>query len=482
MATGWWVVGMLLASAGCKDEEPFGDNGDGDADVDGDADGDADADADADADTDADGDADGLSVPVRVFTQDRRGRRAPAPRALVAFDLPSGARVEQTADAEGRTTFEGVDWSSGGTAAVIAHLAGWQLGGWIALTEAHVVAKLAEGGELVVVLGINPESREGLIEVSGTATMVDEGHMLTVVASVPGIMYEAYGPDWSVWITPAEPFSLVAVENGGTGWTDAVWEQTFPAWTVLSHVGVTENATVELDVTQSVERISFSGSLERPNDSQGDFFQFAGPYVAVASLEGSSLFGFTFTAGSGAGYGFQGVVTEIDGTAESSWTYEADYVALDDVLDPATAYFWWRDGWSSERVSRVLVPGLPADGPQDLSFPEPPLLRSPGVPEPYHLGDVLEWDLGDRDAVAPELEVLLVLLADLSAPTLREPIATLFAPPGTTSARFPPPPSDADPAALLSGTGEGRIELCELDPDRRVCMRWALGALFEVVP
>ncbi len=184
-ATKWWVVGALLALGGCSGGSNIGEtDGDADADADGDADGDGDADADADGD--ADGDADSPAVAIRVYTQDRRGQRVPAPGALVAFDYPEGRRVEQTADVEGRTTFEPIDWSSGGTAAVIAHLEGWQLGGITAMTEPYVNAALAGAAELMVVLGVNPESREGLVEVGGGAQMFDVNHMVVVLPTAVG--------------------------------------------------------------------------------------------------------------------------------------------------------------------------------------------------------------------------------------------------------------------------------------------------------
>jgi len=472
-------VGALLALDGCSGGSNIGET-DGDAD----ADADADADGDGDADGDADGDSDSLPVAIAVYTQDRRGLRAPAPGALVAFDYPDGRRVEQTADAEGRTTFEPIDWSSGGTAAVIAHLDGWQLGGITAMTEPYVNAALAGAGELMVVLGVNPESLEGLVEVSGGAQMFDVQHWLSIMPTTAGWSHQRNGLEWSwsVLVTPDEPFTLVGVEWPDNKWTD-VYVQELTSWTLVEHEGVHEPTRVDLDfVTESIEPVLLSGSLEQPDDTIGSFFGYAWPYFMANSLEGLGLFSFSMYGS--AGFGAFGFPTLVDGRAAPTWTFEGEYVPVDRIADPATVFMWRALAIGEITVqpfevnSVVVVPGLPSNGSVNLDFPEPPVLLSHGVRHPYHFGELLEWQLSERDAAAPDLELMIRVLAGND----RDQLMTLFAPPRTTAARVPLPPSDVDPATLLGVVGHGQVQTCEFDAARRVCMRNAMGIFFDVLP
>lgn len=478
-ATKWWVVGALLAIGGCSGGSKVGET-DGDADADGDADGDGDADTDADGD--ADGDADPSPVAVRVYTQDRRGLRTPAPGALVAFDYPDGRRVEQTADAGGRTTFEPIDWSSGGTAAVIAHLDGWQLGGITAMTEPYIADRLQSTGELGVVLGVDPNSREGLVEVSGTAAMVPGGPMLWIMPTTPGWFYQGVGPDWRILVEPDEPFTIVAGQWDGAVTGPYLFEQPFTSWLVVEHDGVSGPTTVDLDFAESVAPVPFLGTFQTPEDTIGTFFAGTAPYAIVCSSEGASLFAVT-GSGLGGGFGVSGIVTLVDGR-HAEWSYQGEYVAADSLSDPVTRYFWQETGGSSYAASAwVIVPGLPVDGPKDLAFPEPPVIISAAPREPYRLGELVEFQMGERDVDAPSLEIIVILLAVGAQPS--DPWnsrVTVFAPPGTTSARIPLPPSDVDPAELLGGIGQGRIQLCELDADRRACLRAAATEVFDVAP
>jgi len=478
----WWVA-ALLATAGCwKGSSDEGDAGGG---------------RDADA-------VEGVAVRVVVLTQDRRGARTPAPGALVAFDGPDGSRVEQTADADGRTTFEGVHWRSGETAAVIAYLEGWQVGGIVAMTESYVASTLDRDGELRVVLGADPASRDGLVQVRGTATISDSMSFLLVGSTTPGRSWAQYGADWSVAVARDEPFSLVAGELENSLWRGDVLDQRAIAWAVVDHDGVAEPVTVDVDLlARPIEPERFAGSLETPEDSFGAFLAQSKPFVDVWSLSGLGLFAVVpdlWIEDSGAlqdgpprGYGWLGVATSMEPGSPPAWTYEGEYVNPPAVADPATRYVWQRwgagrtagggSGYFLQRLSSVVVPGVPIDGSTDLAFPEPPQLVLPAPDEALRFGDVIEWQVSDRDAAAPELEVL-VSLWDLGTGITDDWTGrmTLFAPAGTTSLRLPRPPSTVDPVALIGDLGTSQVVLCELDPDRRVCLRSASSPSFDVVP
>ncbi len=241
-------------------------------------------------------------------------------------------------------------------------------------------------------------------------------------------------------------------------------------------------------MTESVEPVVFSGSLDQPDDTIGSFFGHAWPYLTLSSVEGVGIFSFSgwgaWRPAGSAQYGFFGAATRVDGRAAPTWTFEAEYVPVEAIADPSTVYGWRtlavgdKNLQPFEVMTYVVVLGLPGDAPMDLDFSEPPVLVSHGALTPYRFGELLEWQLGDPDVADPTLGVMIRVFAgdDLNQ------LMTLFAPPGTTAALIPLPPSDVDPGALLGVVGHGQVRTCEFDAARRVCMRQAMGIFFDVLP
>ncbi len=86
--------------------------------------------------------------------------------------------------------------------------------------------------------------------------------------------------------------------------------------------------------------------------------------------------------------------------------------------------------------------------------------------------------MSEADAASPDLEVVI----EVRDIRLEHGLIAVVAPPGTTTAVLPAPPSDVAVAALLEDSALGQIVLCEPDPVRHSCARYAYSDLFDVVP
>jgi len=277
--------------------------------------------------------------------------RAPAAGATLAFDPPAGERVEQVTDAEGRASFDGVDWSAGGPAALTAHVEGWTMGSRSALTEEIVGAEIDAEGAVVLTLYMFNSPLE-LVEVSGRATLVRSTDVLHVSPTTPGPLTTHSGASTRSRPAIDTPFSLVAFEWIGTNWVGRRLDMEGMTWSVFESAGLTEPTEIDIDLTVPVEATTFAGSTSAPVDTIGTFFEDAQLYVNVSSFESELNL-------------MSGVHTHVDGeTVPGEWSWEGEYVALDDVASPATSY----NIGTRSQSSWVIVPGLPEEGEVDLAF------------------------------------------------------------------------------------------------------------------
>jgi hypothetical protein len=162
------------------------------------------ADADADA---SDGDAalpTTLTVLVTSSSWLYPGEFGPLPGATVALDAPDGRRIEQTTGADGRTTFEDLDWTMG-PAAVTAYSPGLLLVSRVGLTGAE--------SEVQVDLPFPHDHPFRLARLWGyTTNMADTSHFVLVTATVPSAPSYFADGDWVLYLVPDVPYSLVAAE------------------------------------------------------------------------------------------------------------------------------------------------------------------------------------------------------------------------------------------------------------------------------
>jgi hypothetical protein len=442
---------LALAGAGCEDDTTTTDDGgrddavrdDGAAGPDADADVPVEAEAEAEAGADADGDAETtadeggggtgtLTVLVNESTWPS-DETPPLAGATVALDMPGGGRVEDTTDAEGRVTFEELNWAAG-TAGVTAYLAGYAMASRVGIVEAD--------GEIELTLWV-PGTPEEFVTVSGTAlNMADETHDLQVTATVPHELYADVGPDWSIEMPTGMPFTLVGLESHNLPSEGREIAQALDAWTILEHAAVTEDTTIDLDFDAPVTPTPTlcAGSFDLPPRAESPLRAGGFGYFWVSSLESD----FTVTLG---------LPTHID--INGDWTafeYEGEYLELASaVTDPMTIYLIART--AGER-SIVIVDDYPTPGEHELAFIDLPEMVAPATPSTRHpLHDPITWNAFDTDVET----VVTIIRADDSVWGVRG--AT-----DATSITVPQPPATADVAELL-GTGvlEGRVTLFRRD-------------------
>ncbi|HZO15294.1 MAG TPA: carboxypeptidase-like regulatory domain-containing protein [Polyangiaceae bacterium] len=355
---------------------------------------------------------------------------APAVGATVALDAPNGERIELVTGDDGRVMFEDIDWDAG-RASVTAHLPGHALASRLGVTEAD--------GE--VTLHVRSQKlANNLVKVSGSAVnMTDPAHYLEVSATVENSNWWGdgpAGPDWSIWVPPNEPFTIVAREityGGGAG----SFDNPVYGWVTLDHPAVSSTTTkVELDFANPVAPETVSGSfdiaLRRSSPLRFDSFGF----VYSATL-GSRL---TSVVARGTSSQFTADGDRCD--------YVAEYPALPNVTDPVTLY---RILHFPNRffAANVLVAGYP--GGNNV----PPFIDLPHITSPENTGlhEPVSWVAFDSGVYAQfqllrETELVWTIETALDDTTLT----------------VPAPPSTIDPAALSTTPLEGQLYLIADDP------------------
>ena len=437
-----WALGLSLLMpviAACGDDDDSSP-GDGDADADSDADSDTDADGDGDADADGDGDGDStVVIDVRVQSAPN-DPGVGAADADVALDLADGSRLEAQTAADGTAVFDDVDLS-GGPATATARLPGYLL-----------ATRVGVDASAPALLPLLPAVRtDDFVRVSGTATgMLDEAHHLTVTPTV--LSYGGSfgtGPDWGMTVRRDTPFSLVAVE-----WRDdvggvsrrGVGQEIF-GWIVVDSAGLSEDAVIDIDMSEAVEGSTSSGSfpLLTDPDSQLDRAQ---PYINVTAQAGWGVLLL--------GAPLVGDVSDDD----TQFDYSMGFFELFDAADVETVFAL--SDQASNVGSSVSVPGYPADGAQPIELLEPVTITDPRG-SAIGVDDDIEWE-------DPEGDVPLVSYWFSRAGSSW----AVFMPAGTTSLLLPAPPAGVTLTDVFDGSDQAFavVNHCEAPPDTpHHCMR-----------
>lgn len=133
--------------------------------------------------------------------------------ATVAFDAPGGTRTELASGADGKVTFQGIDWSKG-NATVTAYLEHYSL--WSAVdfdSNALALAPLPDGAVPLHLIRSTPPM---MVTVSGTATgLKDAAHSYVV-----NVVHTSSGSEWGgvssgtfkVSVPTGQPFTLQGIE------------------------------------------------------------------------------------------------------------------------------------------------------------------------------------------------------------------------------------------------------------------------------
>jgi len=417
----------------------------------GDDDGGARRDAAVDASTG--GDSGGTAGTLRVLVEGVAVAGVPPAEPVegvtVTADLPGGARVEATSGADGRVSFEGVDWALG-DATVMAFSAGHLLAAVTGVTEAT--------GEvsLLLVPRFDP-TRVGL---SGTAMGMTAASNGFVVTSTEGGFSEGTGPLWEMEVPADTAGTLVATEfsstPSGSGRGQAF---EFHQWTTADYPASTTDATVHIDFASAATVSTEAGSFPVPTPERG------------ASVLGDAV-AFVRVSGRDEGGVFLGAQTRLDLSSDgSTFEYDLEYLMLPGVERPTTSILMTR----SPEQSGVTMDGWPTAGMQDVQFLDPPTVLAPefGVDLPW--GDTIRWETADTEVAA----LIRVFTADDAF------VMYLLVLPGRSSAALPALPSAVTAAELLpGGTPSASVGMCERAgptlPGQ--CVRFANSRSFGLVP
>ncbi len=346
----------------------------------------------------------------------------PVEGATVALDAPGGRRSELTTGADGRVTFEGLDWSAG-TADVTVH------------EEGHLLRSMVQidGSEEEVTVGLVPEDEsDGFVEIHGRASnMSDADHQLAVYATSARTFTRDTGYFWSLMVEPGVDFTLVAAEHEPITRSLRSCSQQVHGWVVLDHAAVAEDTAVDIDFASPATPVNVSSSVAVPD------------VRAESPLAGStSIYSVVNDEWLYVGFS-EHTAPSTDGTAfdlDFEYVEPAGLSAVQTIyrVAPMDTYLGY---------SRVVVAGYPVAGTHDLGFLDLPDVHQNHMTY-YPLRETeFSWDLYDSG-----VEVFLDINFELSVPELLRPLWRVDAPTDATSIRVPEPPSTFLETTSLEGT------------------------------
>jgi hypothetical protein len=364
----------------------------------------------------------------------------PVGDVTVALDEPGGGRTELTTDAEGRVTFEGLDWSLG-TAATTLYKDGYALASRVGIEEQAEELKLS-------IYAMEEVPPPEFVELSGTATMADPTHTLTVSATIPNEIFSLEGPAWTLPVMPGLEFTLIGVESSFNSTTGREIDRTIHGWLMADHAAVTAATTVALDFTTPAAATTVSGSFTLP--SRADSRLRTAGYGLVSVYSDNYYTGLI------------GNSTHSDVSGDgNSIAYDVEYVQPAGA-EPMTVFFVV----TGDEFSRAMVGGYPTAGAHDAGLLDLPLLTVPATMSTRHpLHDPMQWQLFDTD-----VRVLVYLFRD------EQTVWTVRGPDDATTIAIPDPPAGVDTTALL-GTGllEGTLYILQRDPTDTFTQKMAGG-------
>ncbi|MCC6522656.1 MAG: hypothetical protein IT373_08360 [Polyangiaceae bacterium] len=349
----------------------------------------------------------------------------PIAGATVAFDAPGGERTELTTGADGKVTFDGVDWSLG-LGSVTAYGDGHAMYSVVGLDAARVASlRLIDGG-VFLALPTLPGAVD-TVTVSGTITgFQDAAHnaVVNVVGSMTGSEWSgASSGTFSVMVPSGVPFTLQALEMtqqplaSGQGYD-------MPVYQVSHH----DFAATSSDVSGAVLDLSTSTLALQTAD-----VSWTTPSRAESRVR--------------AGFGV-GLVCPWGSTACTGWSTHIDISAggnqFDDSLlwvEPTwaeTPTFFARVYDGNELISFRRSMGWPQGGFVG-SLPDTPEWVTPSAGTHHPLHESLSWQLFDTGV--PEVMLMMMKGATLAW--------VVSAGADATSLAVPELPSTVDSAALL---------------------------------
>ena len=442
-----WIGIVALGATllfGCGDDDAPG--------MDGGPDGTADATPDA-GDGGADAELAPLAVEVVTYSLSREGQEQPGSGARVEVWQADGVTLQQTADDQGRVSFEAVDFGPG-PVAVTGYLTDLPLTSVVAVTAEDSPVALRIKRPIPVPPGVT---------VSGTAQhMTAAGNVLSVTASRPVTLNHQVGADYSLEVEQGRPLALTYTEwwpgmirSSGRGVNNTIFHWYWAPLPALADA-TTLDPDFDLAVTPEVVR----GSFPIPTRPESPFQSEGIGFVGVTTRDSNLLYGL-------------GLPTHADITPDATgFEYELEWIEVPGVIDPVTLYLLVNDPWQVDIWAFVLVDGYPTAGAQDIRFFDMPDLLSPGVGQSQGLHDPVRFRPYDDD-----------FSAALQIHRYDEIAWEVYRLDGGGEIEVPPVPQGLDAEALL-GTEplDAQVVLFELAPAGNYLRRATFSDYFTLLP
>ncbi len=386
--------------------------------------------------------------------------------ATVAFDAPGGERTETVSGADGKVTFEGVDWSLG-TAAATAHQPDYVLSSLVNIDPSDLgIALIIEGSITLQMLPLESKTTETL-GVSGTVVgLQDADHEWK--ASVVGMKSESScdktsDGTFSLEVPSGEPFIIQVTEYivgpvppSGQGYDQPIYQ-----WMQRSFEATTEELTdVELDFAVSaMETHTADITFEVPARSESPIRDGYG--VCNMCDSGS--------------YWCQGWSTHLD-ISEDGSLFESSLVWVepeyaDDPRVSCGVYVLVGNQWVWG--SYISIEGYPDDGDSFGTLMDKPEWLTPEEGgDAYPIQDPLEWEVFDDN----------VTNIGLFLSKGEQLVWGVGSTPSQTSMTVPEPPSTVDKNELLGSSYlSAQLYAGILDSDNHYWERMGISTTINVM-
>lgn len=372
----------------------------------------------------------------------------PAEGAVVALDQAGVTRREETAGADGRVTFDPVDWSLGAVD-VTAFLPGHRIDSRVGWTEDDFRDEVVDTRPAIRLRRLNDDTG---IAVTGSAVgMTSTTNWLYVSPTAPHPGWsDRVGPDYVVYTSPRLDFGLVGREYWFDETSPTRVRQTISGWAatpVHTPTGVAE--PIDLDFgTMALTPTTVTGSFTLPG---GTFFTSDTRIVDVRECDATDS-------------AIVGSVTALDVGAGGAVTYTLESVTVTGLTGTLTRFGVFDDGGASF----VYLPGQRLSGAMTVALPTPPAFTGGAL--------TLSGTLTLSDVTSAARSSAWIYTA--SATTWRVLGAN-----GATELRFPPLPTGASASVYVPSDARAQPVVCG-DRDARVdfCRVFARGGDRPITP
>jgi hypothetical protein len=226
-----------------------------------------------------------VPLTVELIDFESRAALASVPCALVK---PGGERAEAATGADGKVTFADLDWSLGVASVVCVPGNGT---GYLSFNSVD-----APNGVLTL-QGSQLAEAPPAVAVSGTAQNPTAAGSTYLVQATAGLTrYQATSPNFDISVESGAAFDLFGLEfKVANNPAPHGFGQDFLAWTSVSSPALTDDATIDLDFSDTVVPLQAAGTVGLPTDPDSPFLDasaYGYLYVTPVSRYFEVLLGF----------------------------------------------------------------------------------------------------------------------------------------------------------------------------------------------